>query len=280
MPSWTFVATAQAVIQAGYEPFFIDVDYATQTVTTNELSDLNSDILSNTALIIITSSYGFPFDQEGLINFQNERGIPVIVDGAAQIYSAAKNILPTVISLHATKLLGVGEGGLVITKDRTLGEISQSYSNFGFLNNTRSSVTQGSNAKMNEYSAAIGLSQLDRANKVFEDHMLIARSFLDKSLNSPLASFQKGWGRDWISSTAVITFKDASTKNYIVQKLDSHNIPHRNWWEAGCHDQNAFSSFKHTSLDNTKKLAQTTLGIPFHSKLTEEEIIKISSICF
>jgi len=280
MPSWTFVATAHAVIQAGYEPFFIDVDYATQSVTYNELSLIDPDILSNSALIITTSSFGFPINQKDLLRFQKESGVPIIIDGAAQIYSAAKNILPTVISLHATKLLGVGEGGLVITRDHSLGERAQSYSNFGFLNGIRDSFVQGTNAKMNEYSAAVGLLQLERGKVVFQHHLLIAGSYLANSLDSAKAYFQNGWGHEWISSTAVISFDDSITKDYVVHELNSHGIPHRDWWKEGCHEQPAFSKFKHTSLDNTKQLARTTLGIPFHSSLTEEEIIKISSICF
>ena len=279
LPSWTFTATAHAVVLAGLKPYFIDVDEDNQMISHDILANVDETILSKTALIISTSAFGSPLDQKHLREAENDLGIPIIIDGAAQIFTAKDNIFPTAISLHATKLLGVGEGGIVMSPNSELNEKTRSFSNFGFKNGTRDSIVEGTNAKMSEFSAAIGLCQLNRYNEIFEKHMSVARMYLKIFKDNSTVKFQPGWGDEWISSTAIITFSDPKCKAKALNRLRIMNIPFRDWWEDGCHKQQAFSKYDTGSLKNTKSISKKTLGIPFHKSMTIENIESIYKSC-
>ena len=70
----------------------------------------------------------------------------------------------------------------------------------------------------------------------------------------------------------MITFKNQLMKQQATQRMHSKGIPFRDWWECGCHRQTAFCHYERGELLVTDKLAHTTLGIPFHQQLTDEDI--------
>jgi dTDP-4-amino-4,6-dideoxygalactose transaminase len=152
LPSWTFAATPAALLQANAKGQFCDVDTewrVTPSFNTDKIIDVLpfGDAIRNN---LLPTSYKYK-----------------IIDGAAS-FDALKNVGDSldsntilIISMHATKLLAGGEGGIVITKNNDWSDKFHSWSNFGFTN-TRNSVNKGTNAKISEYTAAITLASLDQ----------------------------------------------------------------------------------------------------------------------
>ncbi len=150
MPSYTFPATAAAVISAGLVPYFHDV---------SEDGVLYLDYHApKAAAVILVSPFGKP------IRWNDNFSVPVIIDAAAGFDTFSTHCkpskVPVVISTHATKAFGTGEGGLVTCHDKPLLEKIRRITNFG-LTPDRSIEYTGLNAKFSEYHAAVGLASLD-----------------------------------------------------------------------------------------------------------------------
>lgn len=150
MPSWTFPATAAAVVSAGLNPYFVDVDH----------EGVIGKILYPVSAMIVVSPFGRPLDMTGF----NGLEIPVIIDAAAgfdafsTVCKPQKN--PVIISTHATKSFGTGEGGFITCHDNDLLEKVRRITNFGFTPERNIEHT-GLNAKLSEYHAAVGLAGID-----------------------------------------------------------------------------------------------------------------------
>jgi dTDP-4-amino-4,6-dideoxygalactose transaminase len=270
LPSWTFIASAQAVVAAGLTPYFIDVDFETMQVTENELNQVPEAILKETSAILVVAPFGAPIKDLGLSHFSHKHGIEILVDAAAGFESYTYPNFNTMISLHATKTFGIGEGGLLISSDTKFIERTHQYSNFGFTYGNRTADEIGVNGKISEMASIVGLAALKNWPTLCQQYYEKTKFYLDSKKIQPF-EFMEGWGKTWVSSTCVVRFKTKDYKEETIQKLNEKNIPHRDWWNRGCHLETAFSEFKNElSLSNTNQLAGRTLGIPFHLFLTEK----------
>src|SRR3984957_16438928 len=107
MPSWTFVATAAAVVWAGLEPYFIDVDPGTWLITPEDV--LKVAARRPVGAVIVVSPFGAPLDLQCWYTFGRDSGIPVVVDAAAGFDSfrsrdGSHAAVPVVVSLRVTKV--------------------------------------------------------------------------------------------------------------------------------------------------------------------------------
>ena len=167
LPSLTFVATATAVLRAGHVPVLADVDadswLLTPEIARRALRELRFDA------VMPVAAFGAPHPTAAWHAFQQETGIPVVVD-AASAFGSQWLEAPggtVVFSLHATKSLPAGEGGFVVSTDSAMVAWVRQLSNFGINLDTGAELPVGrlarigTNAKMSEYHAAVGLASLD-----------------------------------------------------------------------------------------------------------------------
>lgn len=276
LPSWTFVATAQAVIAAGLTPVFVDVDIKTMALTEKELSQVTEATLSKTSVILVVSPFGLPLDLDLTLHFARNHAIEVLVDAAAGFEGLSDVDAHTVISLHATKTLGIGEGGLVVSPSVGFIERVHGYSNFGFLG-SRSAEAFGINLKLPEIACAIGLASLASWSEIRASYYKTASKYLARLHG--IVQFQPGWGESWVSSVCVVQFENSSLKSRAMALLQENQIMSRNWWNSGCHLEPAFAGSKQVGdLRNTQTLFETTLGIPFHLELSDTDIDRITNV--
>lgn len=166
LPSLTFVATATAVLRAGHIPVLADVDIDTWLLT----PDIARRAIRHVHVdaVMPVAAFGAPQSMTGWHAFEHETGIPVVVDAAGAFGSQWLEAAGTaVFSLHATKSLPAGEGGFVVSSDAGLVARVRQLSNFGINLEADNAMpvgtlaSIGSNAKMSEYHAAVGLASLD-----------------------------------------------------------------------------------------------------------------------
>jgi dTDP-4-amino-4,6-dideoxygalactose transaminase len=256
-PSWTFTATAAALVASGAEFTFRDID---------DTQRIRVDSSFQNIIEVLPFGEGLDFDRQ-VFPTQN-----LLIDGAAS-FDALKAIeLPTdrrvgvVLSFHATKTLSTGEGGLFISNDPEWVSEFKQWSNFGMWGSRISNVP-GSNSKMNEYSAAIGLASLDswqvtrlqwleqmkKAKALSESVGLKVNKSLENRLVSPY----------WI-----LQLESSSQIAKLIAILEQNGIDWRRWWELGCHKMGAYSGQSAENLLKTEATSKLQIGLPLHLKLT------------
>jgi dTDP-4-amino-4,6-dideoxygalactose transaminase len=120
MPAWTFVASAHAVVNAGLIPYFIDVDAQSWSLDPAAVADEIARAPAPVGAVMPVAPFGLPVDIAAWDAFHADTGVPVVIDAAAGFSSLKPGAAPAVVSLHATKVLGSGEGGFVICSDPSL----------------------------------------------------------------------------------------------------------------------------------------------------------------
>jgi dTDP-4-amino-4,6-dideoxygalactose transaminase len=206
MPSFTFLATAQAAIWSGLEPRLADIapDHWHLDPALLERKLATSDDLG---AVLAVSAFGTPPPAETRERWERacrQAGIPLVVDSAAGFGAIADDGLPVgaqgdveVVSFHATKPFAIGEGGAVFTKDRALHERIELAVNFGFTLDRTVGFARGLNAKMSELHAATALAVLDRL-----DSILVGRRRAAASIRA-----QAGPGTSWQAGCELSTWQ-------------------------------------------------------------------------
>ncbi|MFN3808130.1 DegT/DnrJ/EryC1/StrS family aminotransferase [Asticcacaulis sp.] len=270
LPSWTFVASAHAVLAAGLTPYFVDIDPLTAMLDPRGCERQLKDAPAQVRAIVPVCAHGAPIDCDAWAQFQERTGIAVVVDAAAAHDAIQAAPFLQAVSLHATKSLGAGEGGYVVCPDTEVAVRVRMLSSFGF-HGSREARLVAINAKMSEYAAAVALAGMDHwasTRLLYQQAAFKLRIGL-KDIDS--IRFQEGWGLRWISSVCVVRVPEA-TLSRLIAHLASHQIDSRQWWGEGCHASSAFENVLKAPLPHTSHLAETTLGLPFATSLTDAQI--------
>jgi|SRR5690554_445225 len=165
---FSFAATTSTLAWEGLKPVFADIDAETFNIDPNKIEE---GITPETSAIVPVHVFGNPCDVEKIQNIANKHNLKVIYD-AAHAFGAeykGQSVLNygdiSTLSFHATKLFHTIEGGAVITNDDKLAKKIRLLMNFGITGPT-TIESVGTNAKMNEFEAAMGLCVLDEIDTI------------------------------------------------------------------------------------------------------------------
>ncbi|MFO0388478.1 MAG: DegT/DnrJ/EryC1/StrS family aminotransferase [Alphaproteobacteria bacterium] len=270
MPSWTFTATPAAALAAGLEPCFIDVDKESQVITVDSVKKHIKSLKKPVSAVMPVSAFGAPLDVAQWDRFTEETGIPVVIDAAAAFDSMVSGAMkigrtPVMISLHATKICGIGEGGLMLTKSADVAFRLRRIINFGFEND-RLSHRIAINAKPSEYNAAVAMAVLDQWNDIRAAWAKVQLRYKEKLEAHGISCWVQP---EWVTSTSNIIVPEQAVP--MLQCLKEQGIDTRRWWETGCHVHPAYRAcMVHGELPSTQWLGQSVLGIPSAIDLKEE----------
>ncbi len=264
-PAFTFPATPLAALNAGRHLTFCDIDPDTWWARPARHS-------SETGLIAVA-----PFGQS-VTEMPSLDRANVIIDAAASLggkpyaFSHLRSGWAVIFSLHATKVLGVGEGGVAVFADAKTATRCRSWINFGF-NGSREAQVVGTNAKMSEIAAAYSLAALDSwdtekaewlsAHQVATD-ALAAVGLLD--LNRSPSTPSPYW---------TIDAGTPAMRRRIADACLEAGIETRAWWGDGCHRMRAFVDVARDDLEATESIAQRVLGLPMFRGLTRGQAMAI-----
>jgi len=278
MPSWTFAATAHAARAAGLIPWFHDVLRSTWALDPGAVRETLKPLAGKVGAVIAVSPFGAPLGIAPWRDLEEQTGIPVVVDAAAGFDSAVAGPIPQVVSLHATKILGAGEGGFVATTDPELRLRLVACCNFGFLD-ARSAMLPALNAKMSEYHAAVALAALDAWPATRALHIRIAGWYQNALARCEIARceavrLQPGYGNGWATGTTnVILPRPAEA---VARHLRRGGIDTRAWWGQGCHVQPAFADCPRGPLPVTEELGASVLGLPHFPDMRERDVERVA----
>lgn len=274
VPSWTFVATAHAVMQAGLIPWFLDVDPESWMLDPEAVRGAMAHAPGEVGAVIPVCAFGRMADLHAWAAFREETGVPVLADAAAAFDALDDAPVPAMVSLHATKVLGAGEGGFLVMRDDALAQRFFESTTFGFRR-SRISQAPATNAKLSEYAAALGQASLDGWPAARLRYLLAAQRLRVALMDAPV-SFQPGWGSDWVSTTCVVRLPDGAA-DAVEARLNAAGVDTRRWWGHGCHTCPAFADAPRSDLKVTELLAASTIGLPFALDLQVEEIELIAA---
>lgn len=265
IPNYSFAATAHAAACSAKEIIFHDVDIATFQVEGKVFeSDFNFGFLP-------VMPFGAKIEFEKYRHWRN-----LVVDAAASLgaprpdFSEMLDSWFVVYSLHATKVLGVGEGAFIVCGNSDSAKELNSWLNFGFKRNRISEIT-ATNGKMSEIAAAYGLASMDQLEVEKEDwtsRLFFVKKLMKNSKYHTAVIDYEGFRPYWI-----VQFEDSNERSYVSDALNNLGIETRMWWPTPLTNMPAFD--KYATADNARNsefLAKTHLGLPFYRDLSFEQI--------
>ena len=273
LPAFNFPASAAAILRNGLQPVFADVAADSWQLTPSLAREAAN--LRRLVLVIPVATFGCPLDVQAWDAFVADTGIPVLLDAAAAFGNQTIGRRASVaFSMHATKPFGIGEGGLLVTRDAAMAARVRRMSNFGFERGRAMEVA--TNAKLAEIAAAVALAQLSRWPAVWaarRDRWAVYR----ERLGAIPVALQAGFAADQIPATLVLNLHVSATP--IASQLKTSGIETRRWYCPPLYRHPAFAQCalfgaptSRDTLSVTEQLANQTLGIPWHNFLTPHDM--------
>ena len=278
VPSWTFVATPASAIAAEMTPYFVDVDPQTWALDPEYVKQQIKQVKGVIGAVLVVAPFGKTVDIQAWDKFTAETGVPVVVDAASCIDSF-RNIkfgrTAVVFSMHATKIIGVGEGAVIVSTDTGLIRHVHEQTNFGYY--TRRISIPGINSKMSEYTAAVGLAALDcwpERRKKWVETSEICKAGLE-----PLVAkhgITLWFPEDAVSTTCNVRLP-TETADLVISQLQVRGIKARQWWDKGCHIQPAYAKYPHSDLPVTKMLGASVVSLPFYVDIAPRQLARVAA---
>ncbi|MDC3217333.1 DegT/DnrJ/EryC1/StrS family aminotransferase [Gammaproteobacteria bacterium] len=285
MPSFTIISCAQSLITRGVKPVLVDSDYKTFNM---KIEDIEAKISSNTKAIMIVHIYGLTVDVDPVLALAKKHDLKVIEDAAEMFGQNYKDNKCgsfgdiSTFSFYPNKHITTGEGGMVLTNDKTLDDRSKSLRNLCFTKDRFIHEEIGYNYRMTNMQAAIGVAQLEQ----IEDMVIKKRWIGDTynkllkdidSINLPIIETDYCKNIYWVYA---LTLKDdfKKTPQEVMHELAKLNIGTRPFFYP-MHKQPIFNKmgfFKEDDLPISEKLYERGFYIPSGLALTEGQIQKVS----
>ena len=275
IPALTFVATAAAVLRAGLVPILADVNKFSWLLT----PEIARGALErhNVGCVLPVATFGCPHPALGWDDFVRDTGVPVVIDAAGAFGNQQVGDLASVVfSFHATKSFGMGEGGLVAGRGSGhLARVRQ-MSNFGIDISLGISTIFGTNAKLSEYHAAVGLAALDRWTDIQVRRKLLLKRFV-KALQDmcPDVTLQDR-PMNGVYTILQVLLPHGAANAEIASRLRGRGIETRCWYLPPLTEHPAFSvSVRDGELSTLREIAPRMLGLPFHLELEIDDIERV-----
>ena len=287
IPSFTFVATAHALEWLGITPVFCDIDPLTHNLDPKEVE---KKITSRTSAILGVHVWGRPCAIDDLTEIAHAHNLDLIYDAAHAFGSSYKGEMignfgrAEVFSFHATKFFNTFEGGAIVTNDDKLASQIRAMRNFGFEDYDTVNYL-GTNGKMNEISAAMGVTGLESLGEfisVNQENYKIYQHFLSNISGIKMVSYDDAEKNNF--QYIVIEIDEATTnisRDSINDILHAENILSRRYFFPGCHQMEPYCSRLAKDiflLPETEKLTLKTLQLPTGTAVGENEINRICEI--
>lgn len=282
---FTFVSTTLAIVDAGLTPVFCDIDPENYTIDVNVIESL---ITSDTVAILPVHVYGNICNVSRIEEIAKKYDLKVIYDAAhcfgieheGKAIGCYGDI--SMFSFHATKVFNTIEGGALVYRDENLSSVLKKITNFGLDTGYNASYI-GTNGKMNEFQAAMGICNLKKVDENIQARKYVYKKYME------LLSDVKGIVLPKIKEATKgnysyfpIQVDKASygiSKNKLMELLNSNGIYPREYFYPLINEFDAYKGFgtvKDTPI--AKQISERILCLPMYSSLTDKDIERICTI--
>jgi dTDP-4-amino-4,6-dideoxygalactose transaminase len=287
VPSMTFIATAHALQWQGITPVFCDVDSDSFTLDAERIEEL---LTPRTSAILGVHLWGRPCRIDKLTDLAQRKNLKIVFDAAHAFGCSWNGAMiggfgdAEVFSFHATKFLNAFEGGAVVTNNDELAARIRVMRNFGFAGYDNV-VSLGTNGKMSEVSAAMGLTGLESI-----DEFIAANRGNYEAYREELSD---------VRGISPVTYDDTQKNNYqyvvfliddqftgisrdqLMDLLWAENVRARRYFYPGCHRMQPYDSLYPQAagrLPVTERLVQQVLLLPTGTTTSLQDISRICQL--
>jgi dTDP-4-amino-4,6-dideoxygalactose transaminase len=280
LPSFTFIAVANAVRYERATPVFVDIDPITLNMNP---ACVEAAMTTRTKAMIVVHTFGVPAQMDALMQIAHRHNLVVIEDACEAIGANYNNQRVgsfgdiSVFAFYPNKQITTGEGGAVLVRDPRLASRIRALRNQGrYPSNDWLQHTEiGYNYRLSEMACALGLVQLTRLPAIVQHRAAVARSYnelltqIDGILRPPLSlpSRSISWFVYVVRLAERFTIED---RDKVLESLLRQGIGCARYF-APIHLQPAYSevpSAQQATLPVTEAVAQRTLALPFFNRLS------------
>ena len=278
MPNFTIISCAQYFILRGIKPIFLDCNQRTFNIN---VDDIKKYITKKTKAILVVHIYGLTVDMDPLLNLAKEYNLKVIEDAAEVFGNKYKNkycgsfgIMST-LSFFPNKHITTGEGGMVLTDDKTIYEKLKKYRNLYFTEDRFIHEEFGHNYRMTNLQAALGLAQMECIDKNLKKKINIGKNYnkmlaTSSSLILPLAETDYCKNIYWVYPIVIKNSK--INKKKFISYLSSKGIGTRPFFfPMNLQPVVKKYGIKQPGLNVSKRLYDSGFYIPSGLALSYEE---------
>ncbi len=277
IPSYTFIATANAVSLANAKVVLADVQPDTMNLDPLSVSQVLS---KKTSLVVPVHQYGLAADLASLA--KKAPGVRLLEDAACALGTRTEQGLvgagpgvATCFSFHPRKLITTGEGGMITTSDTSLAARIRSLRQHGY--GPKGILEPGYNLRMTEMSAALGRVQLRRLDEFIQARRRVA-SWYEQGLGNLdwIGLPSRDHGRVFQSYVVQVDEQGPVSRDDLVDALRKHAIQ----CQPGIKPVHMHTPYKNAirgSLPISELLAKTALFLPMHASLTQAEVERVCS---
>lgn len=274
---FSFAATTSTLAWEGLKPVFADINPKTFNI---DPAQIEAQITPNTSAIVPVHVFGNPCDVEAIQDIADKHKLKVVYDAAHAFGSEYEDqsVLNfgdiSTLSFHSTKLFHTIEGGAVITNDDELARKIRLMINFGISSPT-SIESVGTNAKMNEFEASMGLCVLDDVDTIRQRREDIWQVYTNELSN--IVELQQ-WNKHGKNNCAYapVLFENENQLLKIEDKLKENDILPRRYFYPSL-DTLSYLDSKQI-CNNSRDIASRILCLPIYPELSNSNVGNIIQI--
>lgn len=281
---FTFVATLNAALDAGFKVRFADVDEQTFNVTAESIEDVADE---KTKVVMPVHLYGQCAHMTSISDLARSKGWEIVED-AAQAHGAkhagrtAGSFGTGCFSFYATKNISTGEGGMITTNDDDLADRLRVYRNQGMRQRYQYEMA-GNNFRLTDLQAALGIPQLRRIEAIIarrqENAKLLSGLLQDvPGLVTPVVA--DGNSHVWHQYTIRVTDEARISRDELVEKLGHREIGCGIYYPRIANDYDCFRSHPLIEMTETpvaRRLVNEVVSLPVHQFLEVSEIERVAA---
>jgi dTDP-4-amino-4,6-dideoxygalactose transaminase len=287
VPSSTFIATAHALQWQEITPVFCDIGKDSHNIDPVMAEKMITPLTTG---IIGVHLWGHPCDIDALEDIARRHNLKLLFDSAHALACEYKGRMigsfgdAEVLSFHATKFVNSFEGGAVVTNNDDLAQKIRLMKNFGF-SGYDNVIYIGTNGKMSEVSAAMGLTSLDSMDEFIATNYRNYRKYqamLEKVPGIKFILFNESWKANY--QYVIVEINDGNgslSRDQIIEIMHRENILARRYFYPGCHNMEPYRSYfphSHLLLPNTHKVLSRVISLPTGTSVDEDGIEKICGL--
>jgi len=278
IPSFSFIATANAVVYSGAKPVFIDIDLATYNIDADEIEKFMKRSSGKVKAIMPVHQFGLPCDIDSISNIAKRYGLFLIEDAACALGSSYKGVRVgkksdiACFSFHPRKIMTTGEGGMLLTNNKSSAEKAIALRNHGLCAPAEDYKILGYNYRLTDLQAAVGIAQMSRLPAVLKARRRQARRYDEafKKYDHIHTPFIPSYTvPNYQSYVIKIDKMSARTRDGIIAALAKERICARRG-NTAIHMQSLYRKGG-PRLPNTEEAAAGTIALPIYYKMTEKE---------